>query len=162
MQRNAGLTTQSLTAALGAAYVGVLVSYMVFQVRGIQTNVDAFICPFGPREMWDGCTIGELSLAFLFDFLWALYGLPFAFVLTAPCAVGLGRLSPRLEQRLAGRSLALAQYGLGASLGLVAGALIGEALAGLAAACAAVWIFRWIRYRLGPLGLGAAEQSVAS
>ena len=121
MQRKAGLTAQSLIAALGAAYVGAFLSFLLLQLWQFQMAPDARICPVGTRGFSDWCTLGELSLALFFDFIWALYGLPFAVVLTIPCAVGLGRLAPVLERRFKGRSLALAQYGLGASLGIAAG-----------------------------------------
>jgi hypothetical protein len=162
MKREAGLTKQSLVAAVGAAYVGALVFFVLDLVWRFQTGADARICPVGSRDLLDWCTIGELSLAFLFDFLWALYGLPFALVLTAPCALGLGRLAPYLEERISGGSLASAEYGLGASLGAAAGALLGALLAGLAAACAGVWIFRRLRYRNGPRGRADAAQDQTS
>lgn len=162
MKGRTGLTKQSLMAALVAAYVGALVSFLIFQVWRFQTGADARICPVGARELSDWCTIGELSLAFLFDFLWALYGLPFALILTVPCAIVLGRLAPHLEKRLAGAPLALAQYGLGASLGVAAGVLLGAVAAGLVGACAGVWIFRRLRYREARAGAAAAEMDSTS
>src|SRR4051794_10280305 len=99
MNRRTELTKQSLMAAVVAAYVGALVSFLIFQVWRFQTGADARICPVGARELSDWCTIGELSLAFLFDFLWAVYALPFALILTIPCAIVLGRLAPHLEER---------------------------------------------------------------
>jgi hypothetical protein len=162
MQRKAGLTAQSLIAALGAAYVGAFLSFLLLQLWQFQMAPDARICPVGARGFSDWCTLGELSLALFFDFIWALYGLPFAVVLTIPCAVGLGRLAPVLERRFKGRSLALAQYGLGASLGIAAGALLGPAVAGLAAGCAGVWIFRRLRYPGGRPECGAGGPDAAS
>lgn len=141
--------------------MGALASFLLFQIWRFQTGADARICPVGSRDLSDWCTIGELSLAFLFDFLWALYGLPFALVLTVPCALGLGRLAPHLEQRLTGRLLALAEYGLAAVLGVAVGAVLGTVVGGLAGACTGVWIFRRLRYRRDPPERAAAENDAA-
>ena len=108
MQGKVGLTKQSLLAAAVAAYVGALVAFVTFQIWRFQTGADASMCPTeaGDWDRW--CAGGELLLALVFDFLWALYGWPFAFVLTAPCALALGRLAPRLELHLVEPSLARA------------------------------------------------------
>ena len=145
VQGKVGLTKQSLLAAAVAAYVGALVAFVTFQLWRFQTGADASMCP--TEADWDRwCAGGELLLALVFDFLWALYGWPFAFVLTAPCALALGRLAPRLELHLVEPSLARAQYALGAALGLAAGLLLQEVVAALFAAFAGVWIFRRARY----------------
>jgi hypothetical protein len=123
-----------------------LASFLLFTVWRIQTGADARICPVGSQSLSDWCTIGEISIAFVFDLLWALYGLPFALVLTAPCAIGLGRLAPLLEQHLEGRALALVQFGLGLALGLVAGIFLEAVVAGLVASGVGVWVFRHQRY----------------
>ena len=136
-------------AAIVAAYIGALVSFLVFQIWRYQTGADASMCPVGSDDLDHWCGVGELLLAFAADFLWALYGLPVALVLTAPCAFALGFLAPRLESRFAERPLALVQYGLGAVTGLTAGLALGgfEAIAaGFFAGCAGVWAFRRARY----------------
>lgn len=157
MERRAGLTKQSLIAALIAAYVAPLVLFVLSFVQRIQTGGDARMCPVGSRDIHDWCTIAEHAGAFLFNFLWALYGLPFALVLTVPFALALGRLAPSLERSLDERALAQAQYGLGAAAGLLAAILLDltfgsvptliTALAGLSAGPAGVWAFRRARYR---------------
>jgi hypothetical protein len=150
VQTRTGLNKQSLIAAAVAAYVGALVSFLIFQVWRYQTGADASMCPAGSADLRHWCGIGELSLAFVFDFLWALYGFPFALVLTAPCALALGQLAPSLEREFTGRTLALVQYGLAAAVGLIAGLLLGAVAAGLAAAGAGVWVFRRTRYLKSP------------
>lgn len=146
MSGNKGLAKQCLTAAVAAAYVGALGGFFISSVWRYQTGADASMCPVGSGNLQHLCGIGELSLAFLFDFLWALYGLPFALVLTAPCALALGALAAPLEARLNGRALMIAQYGLAAVLGLVAGLALGVVIAGIFAACTGVWTFRRARY----------------
>ena len=146
VQTNAGLFKQSLKAAVVAAYVGALISFLIFQVWRYQTGADASICPVGPQDLTDWCTVGELSLAFLFDFLWALYGTPLALVITLPCAVALGSLAPQFESRLRGRALSFVQYGLAAGLGLAVGLIFQAVAEGVIAAFAGAWTFRRARY----------------
>lgn len=150
MQGNTGLAGQSLKAAAVAAYVGSLVIVLTFQFWRYQTGADARMCPIGSRDLTDWCTIGELSLALLFDFLWALYGTPFALVITIPCAIALGSLAPPLERRADGFLVALVQYGLGITFGVAVGLLLQAVTAGLIAACAGVWTFRRARYVIMP------------
>jgi len=119
----------------------------------MQTGVDARLCSVDAGQ-W--CTIAEGTAAFLFAFLWALYGLPFALVLTIPCAVLVSRLAPTLERELDRSRLRLAQYFLGSGIGIVVAMLFdlvtgGEvsllmAIAGLSAGFAGVWAFRRQRY----------------
>ena len=135
-----------MLAAAVAAYVGALVTFVTFQIWRFKVGADASMCPAEAGDWGRWCAAGELLLALLFDFLWAVYGWPFAFVLTAPCALALGRLAPPLELRLVEPSLARAQYALGAALGLVAGLFLQEVVAALLAAFAGVWIFRRARY----------------
>ena len=161
VQTNSGLTKQSLKAAALAAYVGALATLLFYTIWRIQNGADARMCPIGSRDLTDLCTIGELSLAFLFDAYWAIFALPFALVLTTPCAIVLGRLAPRLENRFEGSSLALMQYGLGMAAGFGVGYLIQAVAAGAIAACAGVWMFRRARYvkaaRYSPMGEGDCE-----
>lgn len=140
------LAEQCLLAALAAAYVGALASFMLFQIWRYRTGADATFCPIGSNDLSHWCGIGELSFALLFDFLWALYGLPFALVLTIPSAFGLGFFAPWLEGKLSSRSQLYAQYGLATALGLLIGSLLGEPLSGLAGALAGAWTFRHARY----------------
>jgi hypothetical protein len=157
MARLADLTGQSLVAALIAAYVAPLILFAFDLVWRIQTGADARICPAGSRELSDWCTMAEMAVAFLFVFLWAIYGLPFAAVITVPIALGLGRLAPRLERKFDARMLAVAQFGLGAASGLIAACLLdvslgdgapsfATAVAGLLAALMGVCGFRFARY----------------
>jgi len=79
-----------------------------------------------------------------------LYGLPFALVLTVPCAFALGFMAPRFERRIDGRSLTLIQYAMAAGLGVVAGLALGAIVAGLVGGCAGGWAFRRARYSRTP------------
>jgi hypothetical protein len=161
VQGNKSLAKQCLIAAIVAAYVGALVSFMLFQIWRYRTGADATMCPVGSNDLAHWCGIGELSLALLFDFLWALYGLPFALVLTIPCAFALGFLAPRFERSLAGRSLSLVQYGLAAGLGVVAGLALEAIVAGFVGGCAGGWAFRRARYSRTPSRPSDAEEVTA-
>lgn len=148
MRTPRSLTGQSLLASVIAAYVGVLASLVVSLIWRVQTGADARICPPESQSLRDWCSIGELSLALFLNLFWALFGVPFALVLTAPCAWGLGRFAPRLERQFESRELAAIQYGLAAIIGMIAGLLLQVVVAGLLSALSGVWIFRRVRYAL--------------
>jgi len=156
MQRQKGLTRQSLIAASTAAYAGSWVLFAINLVWRIHTGADARICPLGSQDFSDWCTIGETLAAFLLVFLWALYALPFALAVTIVPALALARLSPRLERRNNDPKLGLAQYALAATVGVFVMLLLsvatGEdsvvisATVGFVGALAGVWAFRRTRY----------------
>lgn len=146
MRTNAGLTKQSIIASVVAAYVGAYFALATSLIWRIQAGTSARLCPADVQSLSDWCTVGELSLALVLNFLWAGFGLPFAFVIAAPCALMLGRLAPKLESWMTGRALAAAQFILGALIGLIAGLFFELALAGVLAGVSGVWMFRRYRY----------------
>ena len=146
VQIDAGLIKQTLKAAFVAAYVGALISFWFSLVWRIQTGADARMCPVGSQDLTDWCTVGELLLAFLLAFLWALYGTPFALVITLPCAIALGLLASPIESRLRASALSFVQYGLAAGLGLAVGLVLHVVAGGVIAAFAGAWTFRRARY----------------
>lgn len=146
MKANLGLTKQSLFGAALAAYAGALVALLSSTLWRVQMGSDARMCPEGSRELTDLCTMGELGLAVFFDFLWATIGSLFALVLTVPCALVLGRLSPALERRFEGNMLAIVQYGLASTVGIGVGYFTQMLVPSIAAACSGVWMFRKVRY----------------
>lgn len=141
-----GLTAQSLTAALLAAYVGVLVSFITFAIERAKTGVDASICLAEPTTHFDWCGLGESLLAFALIPIRSLFGMPVALLLTTPIALLIGRLAPPIEKRFDKRSIAYFEFGIGVYVGIFAGMIIGNLVAGLAAAIVGVWIFRRNRY----------------
>jgi hypothetical protein len=146
VQKKSDLIRQWFYASVIAAYVGVLGSLSISLFWRIQAGTDARICPADSQTLQDWCTIGEFSLAYLLNVFWALFGIPFALVLTVPCAFALSRLVPTLERHFGAASQAAIQYILAAMLGLLVGLLLQVAVAGLAAALSGVWAFRRVRY----------------
>lgn len=151
-----GLTKQSLFAAVTAAYVGAWLIFAVDLWLRIRTGADARMCPVGSQGPSDLCTIAEVTGAYLFVFLWALYGLPIGLVLTLVPALVLGRLAPRFESQRDPRRLATAQFGLAAAVGACAMLIWGIAwkeqspaalaVIGGLAGVAGAWAFRRARY----------------
>lgn len=146
VQIDTGLIKQSVIAAFVAAYVGALISFWISLVWRFQTGADASMCPVGLQDLTDWCTLGEMLLAFSLTFLWALFGTPFALVITLPCAIALGLLAPRIECRLRASALSFVQYGLAAGLGLAVGLILHVVAGGVIAALAGAWTFRRARY----------------
>lgn len=156
MNRQAGLTKQSLIAACAAAYAGSWFLFAVNLLWRIQTGADARICPAGSQDFTDWCTMAEVSGAFLLVFLWALLALPIALALTVIPALALGRLTPFIERRTNGHKLGLAQYALAAAVGVFVMLLLAiatanrldttSATAGFVGAVVGVWAFRRARY----------------
>ena len=140
-----------------AAYVGAWLIFAIDLWVRIQTGADARICPVGSQDLTDWCTMAENTGAFLFVFLWALYGLPFAFVLTLLPAIALGRLAPALEHNLDGQKLHRIQLALAAAVGSVVmlgfAYATGEnsvstlAIVGLLAGVAGALAFQRVRYK---------------
>ena len=157
MNRQTGLTKQSLIAACAAAYAGSWLLLAVNLFWRIQTGADDRICPVGSQDFTDWCTIAEVSGAFLLVFLWALYALPIALALTVIPALALGRLAPILELRTNDHKVCLAQYVLAAASGvfLMLSLAIAtanriettSATAGFVGAVVGTWAFRRARYR---------------
>ncbi len=143
----AKLTNQTISAACVAGYIGAFAGLGMNLIWRIQTGADARICPVGSQDWNDLCTLAEISGAFLLNFIWALFALPFALIVTVPCAMLLGLVAPQLERRLDTLPLAIAQYPLGAFTGLIAGYLLGVSFPGLIGALAGVWVFRLQRYQ---------------
>jgi hypothetical protein len=156
MEQTKALTKPSLIGAATAAYVGAWLLFAIDLFWRIRTGADARICPPGSQDPTDLCTIAEVAGAFLFVFLWALYGLPFALVLTVVPALVLGRFAPTLESKFEAPTLNVAQYALGAAIGALVMLLFAIAtsddsvavltLAGFIAGVSGVWAFRRSRY----------------
>lgn len=102
-----------------AAYVGAWLIFAIDLWVRIQTGADARICPVGSQDLTDWCTMAEVAGSYLFVFLWALYGLPLAFVFALLPAVALGRLAPTLERNLDGQKLNRIQLALAAAVGAI-------------------------------------------
>jgi hypothetical protein len=157
MEHQNGLTKQSLIAAATAAYVGPWLIFAIDLGWRIQAGADVRICPIGSQDLTDLCTIAEFLGAYLFVFLWALYGFPFALALTIIPALMLGRLARPLERKIGGMNLGLAQFALGTTAGagvMLSLALVTDerspatpAIVGMLAAAMGVWAFRRARYR---------------
>ena len=154
--RHVSLTRQSIWGAVIAAYVTPLVLFWFDLAWRIRTGADASMCGVDASTF---CTIAEAIGAFLFTFLWALFGLPLALLVTMPCALVLGRLAPTFEDRFGQRTLGQLQYGLAAAVGVIAGFLVDIAsfgsvscitwVAGMAGGLCGAWAFRQKRY-FGP------------
>jgi len=124
----------------------------------MQTGSDARLCSVDAGQ-W--CTIAEGAAAFLLTFLWALYGFPFALVLTLPGALLVGRLAPMLEREFDVSRIRLVQYSLGTGIGVAVAMLLELAtdgkvslrvvVAGLLAGAAGVFAFRRARYPLSDI-----------
>jgi hypothetical protein len=159
IEASGGLIRQSGVAAIVAAYTGCLLFFAFDMIWRIQSGADARMCPPGSDSPSDWCTIAEFSLAFLLVPVWALYGLPFALVLTLPTALVLARFAPALETRLYPRELALTQYALGSFAGSAILALLAawagerpsgillEITCGIVAGIIGVFTFRRRRYQ---------------
>jgi hypothetical protein len=146
------LAKQSAFGALVAAYVSPLILFWIDLVWRVRSAADGSICGADASAI---CALAETFGAFLFTFLWALLGLPFAFVITLPCALILGLMAPSLEQRLEQSTLALVQYGLAAAVGVIAGLILDLAsfdsisftwIAGIIGGPCGAWAFRRKRY----------------
>jgi hypothetical protein len=97
------------------------------------------------------CTLAEVTLAYLYVFVFAAMGLPVALAVTVLPSLALGRLAPPLERKMGGRSLTVVQYVLGASVGAICAAALTDlsalfAFAGAAAGSGGAWAFRRARY----------------
>jgi hypothetical protein len=146
------LTRQSVLGALAAAYVSPLVLFWFDLVWRVHTGADESMCGIDASAF---CTIAETFGAFLFTFLWALYALPFALLITLPSAFILGRMAPAFERKFEQPKLASIQYGLAASVGVIAAFILDVAtsgttsftwVAGLIGGLCGAWVFRRKRY----------------